>query len=273
MNTTTHALPGLNDVREISPAQAEAFRKNGHILISNVLNTDEAAAYREVIVDAAKKYNTEKRKMEERDTYGKAFLQIMNLWRVDERVKKFVLAKRFAKMAADLMGVANVRIYHDQALFKEPGGGPTPWHQDQYYWPIDTPNTVTMWMPLVNIDVEMGMLTFASGSHKNGVVFDYEISDESEDAFNQYVNEHQFPVTRASTMNAGDATWHYGYTIHSAPANNSPDMREVMTVIYIADDAKITAPKHKFQENDHATWLLSLPIGGPAASELNPLVL
>ena len=266
-------LPDLNDIKDISASQVEAFRKNGHILTSNVLNTAEAAAYREVIADAANQYNTEKRSMEDRDTYGKAFLQIMNLWRVDERVKKFVLAKRFAKMAADLMGVSNVRIYHDQALFKEPGGGPTPWHQDQYYWPIDTHNTVTMWMPLVDIDVEMGMLTFATGSHKNGVVFDYEISDESEDAFNKYVSEHAFPITRASTMKAGDATWHYGYTIHSAPGNNSADMREVMTIIYIADDAKITAPKHKWQVNDHATWLLDLPIGGPAASALNPLVL
>lgn len=273
MHIVPSTLPDINDFREISPEQAASFRKNGHILTPHVLNGAEAAAYRDVIVDAANQYNTEKRRMEERDTYGKAFLQIMNLWRVDERVKKFVLAKRFAKIAADLMGVPNVRIYHDQALFKEPGGGPTPWHQDQYYWPINTPNTITMWMPLVNIDVNMGMLTFASGSYRNGAVFDYEISDESDDAFDKYVSEHQFPVTRAATMNAGDATWHYGYTIHNAPGNKSTDMREIMTVIYIADDAKITAPKNKWQQNDHATWLMGLPVGGPAASELNPLVL
>jgi hypothetical protein len=78
------------------------------------------AAYREVINDAAYKYNTEKRKLEDRDTYGKAFLQTMNLWDVDEDVKKFTLAKRFAKIAADLLGVEKVRIYHDQALYKEP---------------------------------------------------------------------------------------------------------------------------------------------------------
>ena len=42
-------------------------------------------------------------------------------------------------------------LYHDQALFKEPGGGPTPWHQDQYYWPFDTDKTITMWMPLVEV--------------------------------------------------------------------------------------------------------------------------
>src|SRR5436189_133361 len=83
------------------------------------------------------------------------FLQVMNLWEVDESVKKFTLAKRFAKIAADLLGVENVRLYHDQALYKEPGGGFTPWHQDQYYWPLSTTNTVTMWMPLIDITEDL----------------------------------------------------------------------------------------------------------------------
>ena len=159
----------------------------------------------------------------------------MNLWQADERVRRFVLARRFAQVAAGLLGVENVRIYHDQALFKEPGGGPTPWHQDQYYWPLDTEKTVTMWMPLVDIDADMGMLTFASGSHRRGAVFNHEISDTSAAEFERYVRENDFPVTRAATMRAGDATWHYGFTIHQAPGNQSNQMREVMTIIYIAD--------------------------------------
>src|SRR5947209_7477366 len=84
----------------------------------------------------------------QRDTYGKAFLQIMNLWERDEAVRRFALARRFGKIAADLMGVDGVRIFHDQALYKEPGGGFTPWHQDHIYWPLDTNNTITLWMPL-----------------------------------------------------------------------------------------------------------------------------
>ena len=151
----------LDEPREISEAQCKEFRENGHILTRGLVGSIEMGVYRQLIAEAVKKYRTEKRRMADRDTYGKAFLQIMNLWRVDERVKQFVLAKRFAKTAATLLGVNNVRIYHDQALFKEPGGGPTPWHQDQYYWPLDTSNTITMWMPLVDISVDMGMLTFA----------------------------------------------------------------------------------------------------------------
>lgn len=183
------------------------------------------------------------------------------------------MSKRLAKVAADLLGVENVRIYHDQALFKEPGGGPTPWHQDQYYWPVDTQKTITLWMPLVDIDVDMGMLTFASGSHKGGSVFSYEISDESESQFDRYVRDNNFEISRAKTMEAGDATWHTGYTIHNAPGNNSGKMREVFTVIYIDANTRIKRPENKWQENDLETWLMNKEPGSFADSELNPLVL
>lgn len=256
----------------IDASQIKAFQTNGHVLTRGVLNKEEAAAWREVINKSAYTFNTEKRKLEERDTYGKAFLQIMNLWTVDEGVKKFTLAKRFAQIAAALLGVEKVRIYHDQALYKEPGGGFTPWHQDQYYWPLDTSNTITMWMPLIDIDEQMGMLTFASGSHKAGFVENIAISDESEKKLEQFIREKGYPISRPNFMAAGDASWHYGWTLHSAPGNSSQVTREVMTVIYFADGARITAPKNEHQQADLATWLGNLAPGSIADSPLNPLV-
>lgn len=273
MSAKASQLPELNDFKAVSDENINEFLEKGHTLVKNILSAAEMVVYRPVIVDATNRYNTEKRKMEDRDTYGKAFLQIMNLWRSDDDVKKFVLSKRLAKIAADLMGVDNVRIYHDQALFKEPGGGPTPWHQDQYYWPIDTNNTITMWMPLVDIDVDMGMLTFASGSFTEGAVFDFEISDESESAFDNYVKKRNFPISRAENMQAGDATFHRGFTIHNAPGNNSKKMREVMTIIYMADGARVSQPKHQWQKNDHAKWLMEKPVGELIDSDLNPKLL
>ncbi|MDF2193725.1 phytanoyl-CoA dioxygenase family protein [Paraflavitalea sp. CAU 1676] len=265
-------LPSLEEELLINAAQVTAFRQNGHTLTKGVLNPEEVAIYRQVINEAAYKYNTETRKLADRDTYGKAFLQVMNLWEFDEAVRRYTLAKRFARIAADLLGVPKVRVYHDQALFKEPGGGFTPWHQDQYYWPLSTTNTVTMWMPMIDITEEMGMLTFASGSHKEGSVKNIAISDESEAELNNYIQKKGYEITRATTMNAGDATWHYGWTLHAAPGNNSAVTREVMTVIYFADGATITEPINQHQENDRNRWLEGLPPGALAASNINPLV-
>ena len=271
---TTVQLPALDSFKTIDETQIQEFRKNGNTLIRNVLTPDEISIYRDVLNSAAYKYNTEKRALEDRDTYGKAFLQIMNLWEVDENVKKFTLAKRFAKIAADLLGVENVRIYHDQALYKEPGGGFTPWHQDQYYWPLDTNNTVTMWMPLIDITVEMGMLTFASGSQTAGFAENIAISDESETKLEKFIKDKGFSITRPQYMNAGDATFHYGWTLHSAPGNNVKDVtREVMTIIYFADGAHVTSPQNKHQEADRQRWLGGIEPGALAASPLNPLVL
>ncbi len=128
-------------------------------------------------------------------------------------------------------------------------------------------------MPLVDIDQEMGMLTFAAGSHKKGYVFDNEISDESEEAFDKYVADNHLPIEKPDFMNAGDATFHYGYTMHKAAGNRSGTLREVMTIIYVADGARITEPQHKWQINDHKTWLQSLPVGSLVNSALNPAVL
>ena len=118
MEIQEYKLPDLDDFRTISPEQIEKFREDGHTITKGLLSPEEVAAYHSVVTNAALKYNTERRKIEDRDTYGKAFLQIMNLWRHDEKVKKLVMSRRLAKAAADLLGVENVRIYHDQALLK-----------------------------------------------------------------------------------------------------------------------------------------------------------
>ncbi len=265
-------LPELTQNYTITVQQYADYQANGHVLLRNILSQDEVNSYRDVIVEAAERFNTEKRKMEDRDTYGKAFLQIMNLWEVDKNVRKFTLAKRFGKIAADLMGAEKVRIYHDQALFKEAGGGHTPWHQDQYYWPLETKNTITMWMPLMDISVEMGMLTFASGSQELGFMGNLAISDKSEEVLGNLVKEKNYPITQAEIMQAGDATFHAGWTLHSAPGNYSDRTREVMTIIFVEDGAKITEPKNKNQESDRLKWFKGLPVGSLAASEINPLV-
>ncbi len=264
--------PELNSDYALSPDHIAHYRENGHVLLRGLLSPQELAAYRPVINTAADKYNTETRPLEERDTYGKAFLQIMNLWVQDEAVRRFTLARRFAKVAAELMGVKGVRIYHDQALFKELGGGPTPWHQDQHYWPLDTNNTVTLWMPLVDLPSHIGSMTFGSGSHKLGYLGDMPISDDSEKMIADFIKERGISTHHYGAMSAGDATYHSGWTLHGAPGNPTPNMREVMTIIYFADGTRIGHADNPNRQADLRTWLPGCQPGDVAVSELNPLV-
>ena len=257
---------------KIASSPSDALWKDGHVLVREAASVDEIAVHRVAIEKAVKKFSAERRSLEDRSTYDKAFLQITNLWRNDGAVKRFVFEKKFAQIAADLLGVEKVRLYHDQALFKEPGGGHTPWHQDKYYWPLDTDKMITMWMPLVDIDDEMGMITFASGSHVDGCVSSVEISDESQSVYDDYVCRNEFQIYTPDRMKAGDATFHLGWTIHSAGPNISDKMREVMTIIYFADGARITEPEYPAQQADLDAWFPGQRPGDIAGTPLNPVM-
>jgi ectoine hydroxylase-related dioxygenase (phytanoyl-CoA dioxygenase family) len=265
-------LPGMEDDYGVTAEQAAFYQENGHILLRQVASPQEIDVYRPKIGEVVKEHAMKALPLEKRDTYGKAFIQVTNLWPNSESVKRFVLARRFAKIAADLMGVSGVRIYHDQALFKEPGGGHTPWHQDQIYWPLDTPHMITMWMPLVDISESVGSMTFASGTHKLGYVNKQVISDESHRTLAQFIEGKGIPTVSYGAMKAGDATFHAGWTMHSAPGNPTDIMREVMTVIYLADGIRIAEPDSNARKNDLSSWFPGLKAGDLAASPLNPLV-
>lgn len=262
----------LNSEYSLTEQQISSYQENGHIYLKNVASKEEIAEYEPIITDWVLKLNYHDKPVSERDTYGKAFIQVGNLWEKSEACSRFTLAKRFGKIAAELMGVDGVRIYHDQALFKEPGGGLTPWHQDQIYWPLDTNNTITMWMPLVPIPQDVGTMTFASGTHKLGYVSKQEISDESHKTLGQYIEAKQIPTVNYGAMSAGDATFHAGWTMHGAPGNPTDSMRKVMTIIYVADGSRIAEPDSKARESDLRSWLPGCKPGDLAASPLNPLV-
>jgi hypothetical protein len=107
-------------------AVAEGFRRHGHCVVRGLASPDEVAAIRPLIEEAAARRTAGVAPLEERDTYGKAFLQATNLWRLDDGIRSFVFDPRFARVATTLMGVEGVRLYHDQALIKEPGAAPRP---------------------------------------------------------------------------------------------------------------------------------------------------
>ena len=262
----------LTNTYSLTRAQVDAYQRDGHIYLPHLATKEEIAYYRNEITTLVKRLNTERRAMHDRDTYGKAFLQIFNLWRESETMRRFVLARRFGYVAVQLMGVERVRIYHDQALFKEAGGGHTPWHQDQFYWPLNTDYTITMWMPLVDLTKDMGIMQFVSGSQKNGYILSTEISDASEIFFSDYIGQHGLSISKRDAIQAGDATFHSGWTLHNAPPNQTSTMREVMTIIYYADGARILEPDTTFRKNDLKAWLGGKHPGEVAESEMNPIV-
>lgn len=264
-------LTELNTPYDVSPASVAFYRQNGYVKLKHVLSSAVLDYYGGIITELVIRLNTLIKPMEERTTYERAFLQIMNLWQEDEQAKEFVFSKRLAKIAADLMSVQGVRLYHDQALYKEPSGGITPWHADQFYWPLSSPNTVTVWIPLQKTPMEMGPLAFAEGSQGVEIGRDLEISDTSEKILADALQQQNFNV-QDTPFDLGEVSYHAGWTFHRAGPNVSDRPRKVMTMIYMDKDQIITQPRNKFQVADHAKWLNNVPVGSKPQDELNPVL-
>lgn len=255
----------------LSPEAISFYQKNNFIKLKNVLSAEEIAHFNEVISEEVARKNQQHIPLEKRDTYSKAFLQIFNLWRESDEVKKLVMNKRLAQIAADLMGCEKVRIYHDQALFKEAGGGITPWHADQYYWPIDTDKTITAWIPLQETPLDMGPLEFSAKSQE--IVFgrDLAIGDDSEAKIKQNLRINNFEHVIES-FDLGEVSFHSGWVFHRAGANQTDQTRKVMTVIYMDSEAKLMNPANENQIHDWNTWCPGAEIGKVIDTPLNPVV-
>ncbi|NRA40507.1 MAG: phytanoyl-CoA dioxygenase family protein [Planctomycetes bacterium] len=230
---------------EITQDQIETFRKQGFIHLRDIFSEEELNFYAPIIIDALHERlrTTEQDKgqyykdtpIAERDTYTQAFIQLGNFWETHPDCNGLILSKRIARIAAELLEVDGVRMYHDQALFKEPGGGFTPWHTDQRYWPMTGDRSITAWIPLQAVPHEMGPMQFASGSQKIIENRFLEISDESEEKIDKMMTINDCPLI-SEPFDLGDVSFHMGYCFHRASPNTSDKMRAVMTVIYMDKD-------------------------------------
>lgn len=226
-----------NTEYQITTDQHNAYQRDGYIKLTGVLEGDVLAYTRKLIGSAVLiRKESDKRKLFEKSQYEQSFLQCGYLCWDFEPVRSFVFGKRFAGISRDLMGTNGVRLWHDQALYKEAGGRITDMHQDISYWPVQTAHTITMWLALVDVPVGQGNLYFIPESHEKG-------PDEYVDIFKApHIPESLAHSEQTDiSLKAGDATFHSGRTYHGARENRSDRIREAMTVIYIADGTRFDA--------------------------------
>jgi ectoine hydroxylase-related dioxygenase (phytanoyl-CoA dioxygenase family) len=250
----------------ISAEQVARFRKDGYIKLKSVFDKETLDAYGREITRLVLAESKDTRPLEERNTYGKAFLQVINLWRHSEVVSEFVFGRRLARIVTELLETEGVRLFHDQALYKEPGGGYTPWHMDQFYWPLATDRVATAWIPLHAVPLEQGPLMFSVGSQRIRIGRDLEISDESEKVLGERLKVSNLPVDE-TPFDLGEVSIHLGRTFHRAGPNATRRPREVMTIIYMDRDMRLAEPRNKHQLDNWNTR-----VGDIIASPLNPVL-
>jgi len=239
----THHAPGhqgLSSEYLLTEDHIRQFHEKGHILLKGVCTKEEISDFSSILkqITTDKFFGMEPMVNRAEDDFSRVFLQTFNIREVDQAAARFIQSSRFGKIAADLMGVQGVRIYYDKAMFKEPKSWITPWHQDAPHWPLYSDHVLTMWIPLVDVTINMGPPRFASGTHKSKQLGPRGIHRASESFYEDYIHANRIPVVEEEVC-AGDATLHNHWVIHGARANTSITVREAFGITYYEDGIQI----------------------------------
>ncbi len=257
----------------LTEAEIKSYNDNGFILLEGVLSREETDYYREVIDNIVEtRTGNDRRQLNEKSPYEREFLQCGHLWSEFDEVKSLTLSPRLGSIAKQLLNSEHIRLWHDQALYKLPGGDATEPHQDLAYWPMLDRNAGTIWIALDEVTIEMGAMQFVPGSHSIGLNgYHHRIEDSIDGKINlldiatKKVNKK--PVSY--NLKPGDATFHHGLTVHFTKENNSGKIRKGMTVIYYADGVR-------FDGNSPASGhfcAAGSEHGQPIATKRNPVII
>lgn len=265
----------LQEAYPLTDEQIADYRQNGFIKLEGVIPTDQLAACRDRVAEAVA---AEERKdvlgrevsdeeSERQSVYSKIFTQRVNLWQRHPAVKELCFSPRFANLAARLCGEP-VRIWHDQALFKEARtGSKTPWHQDAPYWPhADRSKQITIWIALRDATIENGCMSFLAGTQVLGPREPVHLGDANPKGVYEVAPEARGIPATVVELPAGSCTFHHGLTFHYAGPNRSDATREAFAIIYMPATTRYTGETHVLTDG------LQMEPGQVFTGEIFPLV-
>jgi hypothetical protein len=155
---------------------------------------------------------------------------------VDE-LHQLVTYPLIGAVAARLAGVEQIRLWHDQLLYKPPQSGTAPgtvgWHTDRQYWTMCTSEQMlTAWVPLVDVDRTIGTVAYAVGSHRwsdeqlAGFGFFGEDTDEQQERFSA---GRDVEILHAD-LERGRVAFHHCRTLHGSGHNLGDRIRRSVAI-------------------------------------------
>jgi ectoine hydroxylase-related dioxygenase (phytanoyl-CoA dioxygenase family) len=189
------------------------------------------------------------------------------LWEDYPAVRPLTFHPKLGRAAAELLDVDGVRLWHDQALYKEAGGRETDPHQDHPYWPIRETDTVTAWIPFQGSTEASGAMGYLPGSHAVGLRRFVNIF-AAEDA-SALMEQPELRAIEPVFVEVprGSVAFHHGLTVHMAKPNTTAEDRAVHTIIYFADGCtRRNTNWHPSVDRD------GIEVGAPIAGACTPMV-
>ncbi len=253
----------------LTAAEVEAFERDGFLLVEDVLEDSERTRYGQAVDQAVRgRAGSDGRSLEDKTVYEQSFVQCINLWEDCLDVRALCFDPVLGGMAAALLGVDGVRIWHDQALYKEAGGRVTDPHQDRPFWPITPASQVTAWIPFDGSARDAGAMYYVPGSHRLDLEKFVDISQTFQPEPYDILRDPKVRDIEPVRVEAppGSVVFHHCLTVHGADANLTSDLRRVYCIIYFADGCTRSSPfPHQTVDRQKTA------VGEQIAGEVTPL--
>jgi hypothetical protein len=259
---------------KLSQDQIQKYRDDGFLYVPGFLDGKEVETLKAAILEAIstmgrRRVAGEGADLVDGDT-GKpqALTQRLNLWKINETVKSFMLNPELGRLMCEMEGVEGIRVFHDQALIKEPYGLPTHWHLDDPLFSAHSPHVISVWIALEDATPYNGCMCFVPGSHKLARFESPFGGPNLGELFRLYPKMGEIDPVPVP-MKAGDCSFHNGLTAHGAGANMTRGRRIAMTCAYMPDGATYNGIQNILSD----AYAKSLSVGQVLDNEAqNPLI-
>lgn len=167
-------------------------------------------------------------------------------WQENEDYRAVIEQSALASIARQLLGSAQIRLYHDHVLVKEPNTRQrTPWHQDQPYYNITGSDTISFWIPVDPV-ARPATLEFVAGSHKGPWLMPRSFMDNQAKWFAEGTladlpkieeRREDFPIV-GWALQPGDLVCFNMLTLHASAGVDGQHRRRAFSVRMLGDDVR-----------------------------------
>lgn len=256
---------------QLTQTQIDTYQTNGFLVIEDFLSQQELEQLRTAVGEAVAEMGNHRltggdSKWEDKGT--PQFTQRINLWKINSTVKTYMQDEKLGKMLCELSGAQGMRVWHDQALIKEPFGNPTAWHLDNPYWSFSAPNSISIWIALDDATYQNGCMWFIPGTQKLARYETCGIGHEMKSLFKMYPEFEKIDPVGAP-FKAGSCSFHNGLTAHGAGANMTRGRRRAMTCAYMPEGSTFNGKQNILPQE----YFETLKVGDLLNNdEQNPLI-
>ena len=160
-----------------------------------------------------------------------------------------------AASATELARTDGMRVWHDQALIKQPWANATAWHHDNPKWSFYSPDAISIWIALDDATSHNGCLYFLAGSHRKTTYVNVPIAENMSDLFREYPDFVDMESI-AAPMKAGSCSFHNGLLAHGAGANMTSGWRRAMTCAFMPYGSTFNGIQNVLSDEQLAAYAL-----------------